>query len=135
MLGARGVFPALDQQSPNALLCFLVPLVDHLNAKRHDSTTQSGGGANSCDFNTRMDGVIESAVIGLADADFGESVTAIVVRNETADQIEEGEIIAALKLRMANFKVPKKVNFVASLPRNTMGKVQKNLLREQFKSI
>lgn len=79
-----------------------------------------------------MEGVTESAVIGLAHADFGEAVAAIVVRDDSPDPITETDIISSLKRNLANFKVPKKVVFMASLPRNTMGKVQKNFLRDQF---
>ena len=80
-----------------------------------------------------MDGVLESAVIGVPHADFGEAVTAVVVPRAGA-QLSEGEIIAKLKSQIANFKVPKRVYVVDELPRNTMGKVQKNILRERFGS-
>ncbi len=78
-----------------------------------------------------MEGVLESAVIGVPHADFGEAVTAIVVPLASTN-LSEGAIIEALKLKIANFKVPKRVHFVDELPRNTMGKVQKNVLRERF---
>ena len=77
-----------------------------------------------------LPGVIESAVIGCPHPDFGEGVTAVVVRKPGA-QIDERVIIAELEPRLAKFKLPKRVIFVDDLPRNTMGKVQKNLLREQ----
>jgi len=77
-----------------------------------------------------LPGVIESAVIGCPHPDFGEGVTAVVVRKPGA-QIDEKAIIAELEPRLAKFKLPKRVIFVDDLPRNTMGKVQKNLLREQ----
>jgi malonyl-CoA/methylmalonyl-CoA synthetase len=76
-------------------------------------------------------GVVESAVIGVAHPDFGEAVVAVVVP-QSGKAINEQQVIAALKARIANFKVPKRVFFVPQLPRNTMGKVQKNVLREQF---
>jgi len=76
--------------------------------------------------------VLESAVIGLADADFGEAVTAVIVL-KPACSLSEAQVIAALKATIANFKVPKRVLFVDELPRNAMGKVQKNTLRERFK--
>jgi len=79
-----------------------------------------------------MHGVVESAVIGVPHPDFGEAVTAVVVIKPEAT-ISEEEIILSLKSRIANFKVPKRVHFIDDLPRNTMGKVQKNLLREQFR--
>ncbi len=80
-----------------------------------------------------MPGVLESAVIGVAHPDFGEAVTAVVVPREGA-ALSETTIIDALKQKIANFKVPKRVHVVDELPRNTMGKVQKNLLRERFGS-
>lgn len=79
-------------------------------------------------------GVSESAVIGLSHPDFGESVTAIVVRDKDGSVLSEADVIAHVKSELANFKVPKRVHFVDELPRNTMGKVQKNILRERFSS-
>jgi malonyl-CoA/methylmalonyl-CoA synthetase len=81
-----------------------------------------------------MPGVAESAVIGVPHADFGEGVVAIVVPKVGAD-VDADAIVAALKGRIANFKVPKKLLVLRELPRNTMGKVQKNLLREQYKAL
>ncbi len=75
--------------------------------------------------------VEESAVIGLADKDLGESVTAIIVLNENF-HLSEDDIIFRLKKDIAGFKVPKKVIFVDDLPRNAMGKVQKNILRDKY---
>ena len=79
-----------------------------------------------------VEGVRESAVIGVPHADFGEAVTAVVVRKDGNEQPDERVLIGALKGRLANFKVPKHVYFVDELPRNAMGKVQKNVLRERF---
>jgi malonyl-CoA/methylmalonyl-CoA synthetase len=76
-------------------------------------------------------GVLESAVIGIAHKDFGEAVTAIVVPTGSP-ALTEAAIINAIESRLARFKQPKRVIFMAELPRNTMGKVQKNLLRDQF---
>ncbi len=78
-------------------------------------------------------GVVESAVIGLPHADFGEAVTAVVVRQPGSD-LGEADILAALSEKLARFKQPKRIIFVADLPRNAMGKVQKNVLREEYKS-
>ncbi len=78
-----------------------------------------------------MPGVIESAVIGVPHPDFGEAVTAVVVARDGV-LLSEASVIEALKAKIANFKVPKRVHFVDELPRNTMGKVQKNVLRERF---
>jgi malonyl-CoA/methylmalonyl-CoA synthetase len=73
-----------------------------------------------------MDGVTESAVIGLPHPDFGEAVCAVVIG--TGD---EAAMIAACRTQLAAFKAPKRIFFVEDLPRNAMGKVQKNLLRER----
>jgi malonyl-CoA/methylmalonyl-CoA synthetase len=79
-----------------------------------------------------LPGVLESAVVGISHADFGEAVTAVVVLDPEVDPISEAMVIAQLRDLLANYKVPKRVHFVPELPRNTMGKVQKNLLRQQF---
>ena len=80
----------------------------------------------------RLDGVAESAVIGLPHPDFGEQVTAVVVREGGAVAPGEQAVIGALKADLANYKVPKQVFFVEALPRNSMGKVRKGELREWF---
>ncbi len=80
----------------------------------------------------KIDGIRESAVIGLPDADFGEAVTAIVVAGPGQESLDPEAIKRTLQQQLANFKVPKHVFFMDELPRNTMGKVQKNLLREKF---
>lgn len=77
-----------------------------------------------------LPGVVESAVIGCPHPDFGEGVTAVVVCKPGA-ALSEKAVIAELEQRLARFKLPKRVLFVDDLPRNTMGKVQKNVLREQ----
>ena len=78
-----------------------------------------------------LPGVLESAVIGIADADFGEAVTAVVVARPGA-VLDPSALIAALKDQIARFKVPKQIHIVDELPRNTMGKVQKNVLRQRY---
>lgn len=80
-----------------------------------------------------LDGVIESAVIGLPHTDFGEAVTAIIVAESSAKLTEAG-IKKALSVGIAKFKQPKQVFFTDELPRNTMGKVQKNVLRATYSS-
>lgn len=79
----------------------------------------------------QLPGVVESAVIGVSHPDFGEGVTAVVVREPGSD-IDEQAILDALKDRLARYKQPKRIIFVDDLPRNTMGKVQKNLLRDAY---
>ena len=79
-----------------------------------------------------IEGVTESAVIGLPHPDFGEGVAAVIVR-KGEDAVDEGRIMLALKDRLARYKQPKRLFFVEDLPRNTMGKVQKNVLREMYK--
>ena len=79
-----------------------------------------------------LDGVAESAVIGLAHPDFGEAVTAVVRRETGREDPDETAVIGAVKGRLANYKVPKRVFFVDELPRNAMGKVQKNVLRQLY---
>jgi len=81
-----------------------------------------------------LPGVIESAVIGLAHPDFGEGVTAVVVGSPGA-ALDEAAVIRGLEHRLARYKQPKRVLFVDELPRNTMGKVQKNLLRQMFEGL
>jgi malonyl-CoA/methylmalonyl-CoA synthetase len=78
-----------------------------------------------------LPGVFESAVIGVPDADFGEAVTAVVVVRP-GHSLAEDALIATLRGEIAGFKVPKRVHFVADLPRNTMGKVQKSVLRDRY---
>jgi malonyl-CoA/methylmalonyl-CoA synthetase len=80
-----------------------------------------------------MANVVESAVIGLPHPDFGEAVAAVVVARRDG-AIKADVIIDGLRGRIANYKVPKRVFVVEELPRNTMGKVQKNVLREVYKS-
>jgi malonyl-CoA/methylmalonyl-CoA synthetase len=82
-------------------------------------------------------GVLESAVIGIPDPDLGEMVAAVVVLQSSSagETLTEAAIIASLKTDLAGFKVPKKVIFADELPRNAMGKVQKNLLRQQYKEL
>ena len=79
----------------------------------------------------QLPGVVESAVIGVPHSDFGEAVVAVVVRQPRAD-FDEKAVIALLADRLARFKQPKRVVFVDELPRNTMGKVQKNVLCETY---
>ena len=78
-----------------------------------------------------MAGVLESAVIGVAHPDFGEAVVAVVVPGP-GQTLDVQAMTATLKAQLANYKVPKQIHLAVELPRNTMGKVQKNVLREQY---
>ncbi|MEQ8266318.1 MAG: malonyl-CoA synthase [Parvibaculum sp.] len=79
-----------------------------------------------------MPEVLESAVVGVPHEDFGEAGVAVVVLRE-GESLDEATLLPRLKERIANYKVPKRAFFVESLPRNTMGKVQKNLLRDSYR--
>ncbi len=81
-----------------------------------------------------LPGVVESAVIGVPHPDFGEGVTAVVVTKPGA-ALDEDSVRKALESRLAKFKLPKRVFFVTELPRNTMGKVQKNVLRDTYREL
>ncbi len=81
-----------------------------------------------------MPGVAESALVGVPHPDFGEVGVAVVIPRPGA-QLDGEAIIAQLKSQLANFKIPKRCFIATELPRNTMGKVQKNLLREQHKGL
>jgi malonyl-CoA/methylmalonyl-CoA synthetase len=81
-----------------------------------------------------MKGVAESAVVGVPHPDFGEVGVAVVIAKAGAT-VQPDAVIAELKAKLANFKIPKKCFVVPELPRNTMGKVQKNLLRDQYKAL
>jgi malonyl-CoA/methylmalonyl-CoA synthetase len=81
-----------------------------------------------------MAGVAESAVVGVPHPDFGEVGVAIVIPKVGA-ALDGDAIVAELKAKLANFKIPKRCFVVPELPRNTMGKVQKALLRSQHKEL
>jgi malonyl-CoA/methylmalonyl-CoA synthetase len=81
-----------------------------------------------------MPGVAESALVGVPHPDFGEVGVAVVIA-KSGVTVDGDAVVASLKAQLANFKIPKKCFVVPELPRNTMGKVQKNVLREQYKSL
>jgi malonyl-CoA/methylmalonyl-CoA synthetase len=83
----------------------------------------------------QLEGVAESAVIGVPHEDFGEAVVAVVVPRPGGPAPDEAAVIGGLRSRLAAFKTPKRVVFVDELPRNTMGKVQKAALRERYKDV
>jgi malonyl-CoA/methylmalonyl-CoA synthetase len=109
----------------------------HIVGRAKDLIITGGFNVYPKEVETEIDalpGVTESAVIGCPHPDFGEGVTAVVVKDKNAT-LSEADIIGALDGRLARFKLPKRVIFVDELPRNTMGKVQKNVLREQNKHL
>ena len=79
-------------------------------------------------------GVVESAVVGVPHPDFGEGVVAVVVK-KTGSALTEADVQRSLDSRLARFKQPKRVFFVDDLPRNTMGKVQKNEIRRRYGAV
>ncbi len=85
-------------------------------------------------FMNNLPGVAESALVGVAHPDFGEVGVALVVARAGANP-QPHAILAELKAQLANFKVPKHVEVVDELPRNVMGKVQKNVLRQRYASL
>ena len=106
----------------------------HIVGRGKDLVISGGYNIYPKEVETEIDalpGVIESAVIGVPHPDFGEGVTAVVV-TQTGAALDEAGVLAALKDRLARYKQPKRVLFVGDLPRNTMGKVQKNVLRETY---
>ncbi|MDA9522697.1 malonyl-CoA synthase [Bradyrhizobium sp. CCBAU 11434] len=109
----------------------------HILGRGKDLVISGGFNVYPKEIETEIDampGVIESAVIGVPHADFGEGVTAVLVCNKGAD-VTEATVLKALDGRLAKFKMPKRVFVVDELPRNTMGKVQKNVLRDNYKDI
>jgi malonyl-CoA/methylmalonyl-CoA synthetase len=82
-----------------------------------------------------IDGIVESAVVGVPHPDFGEAVVAVALRAPGRTDITAEQVIAVCKEQLANYKVPKRVFFMDELPRNAMGKVQKNLLRDEHKGL
>ena len=80
-----------------------------------------------------IDGVKESAIIGVTHPDFGEAVCAVIVKE--TQELTSSYILAQLDTKLARFKQPKQVFFVEELPRNAMGKVQKKELRERYNDI
>src|SRR5580698_8446099 len=109
----------------------------HILGRGKDLVISGGFNVYPKEIETEIDampGVIESAVIGVPHADFGEGVTAVVVCDKNA-KVDETSVLQALDGRLAKFKMPKRVFVVDELPRNAMGKVQKNILRDRYAMI
>ncbi len=106
----------------------------HIVGRAKDLVITGGYNVYPKEVETEIDsipGIVESAVIGLPHPDFGEGVTAVCVLASGAT-VAEADIQKALEGRLAKFKQPKRVFFVPELPRNSMGKVQKNVLRDTY---
>src|SRR6478672_433717 len=109
----------------------------HILGRGKDLVISGGYNVYPKEVETEIDaipGVIESAVIGVPHADFGEGVTAVVVKDK-ASNLTEKDVLGPLDGRLAKFKMPKRVFVVDELPRNAMGKVQKNILRDTYSKI
>jgi malonyl-CoA/methylmalonyl-CoA synthetase len=109
----------------------------HIVGRAKDLIISGGFNVYPKEVETEIDalaGVIESAVVGLPHSDFGEGVVALVVLAPGA-ALDERAVQDALAKKLAKFKLPKRVIFVEELPRNAMGKVQKNVLRESFRNL
>jgi malonyl-CoA/methylmalonyl-CoA synthetase len=109
----------------------------HIVGRAKDLVISGGYNVYPKEVESELDalaGVLESAVFGVPHPDFGEGVTAAVVAKPGAVLVEEA-IIDAIKPRLARYKVPKRIFLVDELPRNTMGKVQKNALRKIYAEI
>ncbi len=109
----------------------------HIIGRAKDLIITGGLNVYPKEVETEIDalpGVVECAVVGVPHADFGEAVIAVVVP-AAGSSLDENAVLAALETRLAKFKWPKRVIFVADLPRNTMGKVQKNILRETYEDL
>lgn len=109
----------------------------HIVGRGKDLVITGGYNVYPIEVEAQLDalpGVVESAVIGVPHPDFGEGVTAILVTQKDA-AIDEGAALSALQQRLANFKLPKRILFVDELPRNTMGKVQKSVLRQRYRDL
>ena len=109
----------------------------HIVGRAKDLVISGGYNVYPKEVETELDalaGVLESAVFGVPHPDFGEGVTAAVVPKRGA-VLSERDIIESVKARLARYKVPKRILLLDELPRNTMGKVQKNTLRQIFAAI
>ncbi|MEO7208712.1 MAG: AMP-binding protein [Steroidobacteraceae bacterium] len=109
----------------------------HIVGRAKDLVISGGYNVYPKEVETELDaveGVLESAVFGVPHPDFGEGVTAVVVARPGA-VLSEQAMLESIKTRLARYKVPKRIFVVEELPRNAMGKVQKNALRKTFAAI
>ena len=109
----------------------------HIVGRAKDLVISGGYNVYPKEVESELDalaGVLESAVFGVPHPDFGEGVTAVVVAQGEAT-LSEREILSAMQSRLARYKCPKRVLVIEELPRNTMGKVQKNELRKRYATL
>jgi len=109
----------------------------HIVGRAKDLVISGGYNVYPKEVESELDaltGVLESAVFGIPHPDFGEGVTAVVVAQKGVE-LSESEILSAMQSRLARYKLPKRVLVIEELPRNTMGKVQKNELRKRYASL
>ncbi len=109
----------------------------YLVGREHDMIITGGYNVYPKEVETEINAlknVLESAVIGLPHPDFGEAVTAVVI-SDSENKPGEADVLTKLTKRLAKYKCPKKILFVESFPRNAMGKVQKNVLREKYEML
>ena len=109
----------------------------HIEGRNKDLIISGGFNVYPKEIELLLDGqpgVLESTVIGVPHDDFGEAVVGLIVpSNETNPDIDQ--ILSVASTSLARYKLPKKILIVDKLPRNTMGKVQKNLLRDKFRNL
>ncbi len=109
----------------------------HIVGRAKDLVISGGYNVYPKEVETELDalpGVLESAVFGVPHPDFGEGVTAVIVPQPAAGLSEAG-IIQNMQSRLARYKIPKRILLIEELPRNAMGKVQKNVLRAAYASL
>ncbi|HEX3915449.1 MAG TPA: AMP-binding protein [Steroidobacteraceae bacterium] len=109
----------------------------HIVGRAKDLVISGGYNVYPKEVESELDavqGVLESAVFGVPHPDFGEGVTAVVVAKPGA-KLSERDVLDSIKERLAGYKLPKRILLIDELPRNTMGKVQKNALRSTFATI
>ncbi len=109
----------------------------HIVGRAKDLVISGGYNVYPKEVETELDalpGVLESAVFGVPHPDFGEGVTAVVVP-QAAALVSEAGLIQSIQPRLARYKVPKRILLIEELPRNAMGKVQKNVLRAAYASL